>query len=402
MSQYCDSATVAREVVTQARAVLDHVAERHGVPAFLASGSLLGAAQNGRLASYSSGVDLAYVSRYNVPVDVTRELFRVARCLRTAGYDVEVRSGAQVRIDVTLPDETTRPVQLAAYHRRDGWLFGPPSLAVHSLDLLPLDEIELEGARFPAPSDVERFVEAEFGAGWRSPDAMFRQAPSPRARRLLTGWFGAVQRHRVHWDRLYDGAYGVEPPTAPSAFARWVAPQLPRAATVVDVGAGNGRDLVHFAQVGHPVIGLDYSAAAIRSCADLLKYSGLAGTVQRCNLYDLRDVVAVGAGLSRRARPLAVYARLLLHAVDGQGRQNFWRLAAMALRGGGRLYLEFEPDPAHAGHVFDDHARWRVDIEEVEAAVTAHGGQVVHTERSTGLAPYKFEDPTICRLVAEW
>ena len=38
----------------------------------------------------------------------------------------------------------------------------------------------------------------------------------------------------------------------------------------------------------------------------------------------------------------------------------------------------------------------------VQAEIEANGGRVVHREAGTGLAPFRTEDPHVCRIVATW
>ena len=46
-------------------------------------------------------------------------------------------------------------------------------------------------------------------------------------------------------------------PTTPSPFATWVADRLEPRQHILDVGCGNGRDSVYFAEQGHRVTALD-------------------------------------------------------------------------------------------------------------------------------------------------
>jgi hypothetical protein len=121
------------------------------------------------------------------------------------------------------------------------------------------------------------------------------------------------------------------------------------------------------------------------------------------NFYDLREVLATGVRLSRTKEPVDLYARFTMHAMDEVGRDNVLRLAAMALRRGGLLFLEFRtPDDAERPHVFGNHRRYYLAPEDVVGQIVAAGGHVVAREEGTGLAPLDGEDPAVCRIVASW
>jgi SAM-dependent methyltransferase len=376
-----------------------------GLSAFLAFGTLLGAVRDGHLIGHDNDVDVAYLSDHHHPVDVIREIFRVARALRERGWRVLTRSGGFVTVLVKQDDGTLRNIDVYACFELDGYLYATdsvrariPTSAIH-----PLGTITLEGRPFPAPAQPEQLLAAGYGEGWKVPDPSFRYELAPEVSRRFLGWLGPPDpKHIAHWRQFYGPGGDGSLPTHPSAFAYWVAEREAGPGLVVDVGAGNGRDALWFAEQGRQVIGFDYTNVALAR-ARKRRPEHVAAQFVVLNLYDLRHALLWGARLARRSEPRIIYARMVIDALEDDGRQNFWRLAQMALRGGGRLYLEFRTDEdAAAFHEFGDHWRHYLRPESVIAEIESRGGAIVHEERGHGRAIFRGEDPHVCRLVVTW
>jgi hypothetical protein len=89
--------------------------------------------------------------------------------------------------------------------------------------------------------------------------------------------------------------------------------------------------------------------------------------------------------------------------MEPTGRENVLRLSSMSLRRGGLLFLEFRTRrDRHREHVFEDHPRRFLAPDEVQAEIERAGGRLLYRAAGQGLAPFRDEDPHICRIVATW
>lgn len=399
-----DEGSVLDELMDHTEGILASLRDTAGVPAFIAYGTLLGAVRNGRLIGHDNDLDLAYVSRHSYPVDVIREAFRVERALIADGWNVRRGSGARMNVRLDLADGSTRFVDVFTAHWVEGVLYIPQDTGFRLPEetILPLTTVELLGRQVPAPRDYEALLAATYGEGWRTPDPSFRYHTPDWLARRIGGWFGGLRTHRKQWDTFY-AAHRSSLPTKPSRFARWVAANYPSDRPLVDLGAGNGRDARWFARKhGRDVTALDYSIGTMRR-AERRTATATEVDYQVLNLYDSRGVLALGTRLSRQQPPADLYARFLLHALEEDGRDNVLRLASMALRGGGRLFLEFRTEAdQHLPHHFNQTGRRYVDPDAVVEQIRARGGRVLHRRAGTGLAPFRGEDPHVCRIVATW
>ncbi|GAB2456239.1 methyltransferase domain-containing protein [Jatrophihabitans fulvus] len=380
-----------------------------GVDAFLAFGGLLGAVREGRLIGHDIDLDLGYLSRHTTPTDAIRESYGLERTFRRAGWRTWRFSGLDFK--VLAPGLTTaaRWIDVFGGFVTGGTFYLMPNVAAPAaqVGILPLGTIELEGRTLPAPARPETLLEATYGAGWPVPDPSFTfEVPRLTARRLQ-GWTRSSVANRNHWLPFYGSAKRRNVPEEPSLFARAVDLHEPDGSLLVDIGCGTGRDAVWFASRGRAVRGYDYVPSAVNVATAAARRSGLAAADRprfaTLNLYDARQVLTTGALLGREDRPLALYARFLLHALNDQGRANLFRLAGMSLRRRGRLYLEFRvAAPSGGAYAFGHHFRRPLDADQVGNEITGTGGRVEHVEQAHGLAPFGDEDPYVCRMVATW
>lgn len=399
-----DSEELTGELVDKSVQLMDAV-HAAGLPAFVCYGTLLGAVREGRFIGHDNDVDLAFLSSFEHPADVVREGFRVERALREGGWAVRRGSGVRLNVPLELSDGSTRFVDVFTAHWTEGRLYIPSDLG-HEVPrevILPLSTVRLHGRDVPAPARPEELLRVTYGDAWRVPDPSFR-FESPRIlKRRLNGWFGGLSTGRKRWDAFAATALSALP-HEPTQFARWVAEQYPSDHPLVDLGAGTGRDSVWFADAGRRVIAVDYAPTALR------KYLGrhARGTgpdveVRVLNLYDLRSVLALGATLSRTEVPVDLYARFTLHALTWHGREHVFRLASMALRRGGHLFLEFRTvEDRDLPHHFEGGPRRFLRPEQVRRRIEHHGGRVVHQHEGRGLAEFEEEDPHVCRMIAAW
>jgi hypothetical protein len=367
-----------------------------GIEAFPAYGTLLGAVREGRLIGHDSDADLGYVSRHEHPFEVIRESFAIQRRLAAAGYAITRYSGAAFKVDVLEGDGSVRGLDVFGGFLTHGnlYLMGEVGQPFEREWIFPLGSCTLEGRTLPAPADPGRMLAAMYGPGWRVPDPAFHFETTRSTVRRLNGWFRGTRVLRDDWERRYSTRRHRMPRPGRSSLAEYVVDQEGVPAQLVDIGAGRCRDAYWFAQQGSSVTAYDYvptaSVAVQRAAAD----EELDLTVRRLNLLEWRSTFGEGARLAHTTGPRTLVARHLADATTRFGRDSLWRLASMALRDGGRLYVELWTGGGEAG------PRERaVPLARVVEELGRHGADIVHK--------HEFEAPGesgrgIGRLVAQW
>jgi hypothetical protein len=393
------------EIMDALEQVMHDLTEKCGLQTYLMYGCLLGAIRDGHMIGHDSDADVAYLSAHTHPFDIIRECTTAIRAMKRLGWKVVKMSGANFKVWVPLPDGRRCGIDVfGSFHIGDTfYVTGSLTGKLDRSALLPFGTVTLEGREVTAPAKPEEVLAFTYGPEWRVPDPAFHFDHDPVDVHRMDAWFRAPRRRLRFWHDFYKSPDAARVPTEPSRFAPWAHQRMSPDDTVLDVGAGNGRDAAYFAAEGHRVTALDFTTLALARTRD--KREKAAGTVhvRSFNLEDLRSVLVTGARFAHRPGVRQVYARGLLDTLGPSGRDNFWRFASMVQRRGGETFLEFRtPRSRRDTKHFGAHQRTYVDPATVEREVAAYGGTVVHRETGRDLAPLGSENPHIARLVVRW
>lgn len=369
-----------------------------GIDAFVCYGTLLGLVRDGGLIPHDDDADLAYLSRYDHPADVYRESLVIERALRAAGYDVTRHSGGHLQLEFRRRDGLDHHIDLFTAFRTGDRTYLCFQLGVPHLDLSGRAELQALGRTFAVPVEAEQLLTATYGPSWRVPDPSFTFTTPHGTRARLHAWFGEFNMQRDYWQDFYSSNAVERVPADPSPFARWVLDRTDPSTPLLDVGTGTARDARFFAASGRRLVGGDYSSEAIERARKLSANEGWSADFDVVNLNDL---TSVGSFVSRLDWSLGwhLYARFLIHAIDDEARANLWTLAGSVARRGGECWFEFRTQrDADAAHVFGEHYRRYLSLDEVTGELADRGLAVMEHVEGQGLAPYGVEDPWVARL----
>ncbi|MCX6401960.1 MAG: hypothetical protein NTX33_18760 [Propionibacteriales bacterium] len=370
--------------------------EELGIAAFPAYGTLLGAVREGTFLGHDSDADLGYVSSYTTPVDVMRESFELQRKVVDRGFATHRYSGGAFRIDVAEADGSVRGLDLFGGFHDHGTLFllGEVGVPFETEWLYPFGTCTLMGREFQCPARPEKLLEAMYGASWRVPDPAYKFETPETVVNRFNSWFRGSSVWRRDWERKLGGTALTPPPATPSGLARVLAAEVAPGTRVLDVGAGRGRDALWFARQGFEAIAYDFVPRGARGAVKAAEEEGLPFESRSLNLTEWRSTLSESARISRVPGPNVILARHVFDATNKVGRDALGRFAAVALRGGGRLYADVWTgggDPAFGLRP--------LSLERLVEVVESHGGTVISTMHYDVGA----ERPrAIGRLVAEW
>ena len=377
-----------------------------GVEAFLAYGTLLGAVREGRLLGHDSDADLGYVSRYDAPVDVMRESFRLQARLAEGGYQTQRYSGAAFKVKVAEADGSIRGLDVFGGFLRDGMLYlmGEIRTPFREEWVFPLGRALLEGRSFPVPADPDRLLAATYGKQWRTPDPAFHFETPASTYRRLNGWFRGIRPDRPLWDRTYR----YRPQAAswePSDLARDAFAEHGADATYVDVGCGLGVDARWLGDQGATAWGLDHVPEAYRVAAEETEAAGRTH-YRYLNLLELRSVLSTGALVARSPGPRVLLGRHVVDVLTPAARHNLYRFAGMTLRDGGDLHLEFLTRRGNDRYAARHHLRSR-QPQRIAAELERAGATIRHRSILLASGPEAGREADvvpsrICRMVASW
>ncbi len=219
----------------------------------------------------------------------------------------------------------------------------------------------------------------------------------------LNGWFRGIRVLRSEWERKHSSNRDKQVPRKPSGLAEFVVAREGVPAHLVDLGAGRGGDALWFARQGAAVTALDFAPRGAMAAKRAADRAGHELDVREVNLLSLRSTLAEGTRLAHLRGPRTIVANHLADATVAAGRSGAWRLCEMALRDGGRLYLEFWA--GEAGRRDESQLVAPVPAEVVVAELEQRGAVIVHREKTQVETSGRTGRPgqrTTARLVAQW
>jgi SAM-dependent methyltransferase len=395
---------VTAELAERTREVIEIVREECGLEAWMAFGTLLGAARTGGAIGHDSDSDLLYLSEQPTLAGINLECYAIKRALSRRGLQAMVKSGSFVTVLFPGSDGAPLGIDVYACFYVDGVLHETATLRapIPRTAILPLRSMEFEGLELPAPADPDVLLAASYGPGWQTPDPSFRHEPDKGTVARFEGWFGNMMTARRGWESWWHDRQELAPV---SGLAQRVIDDHPEPVSVLEIGAGNGSDAVWMARHGHRVNAFDFARRSFQEANRVTLEEGLPVRFGPSNLYDLRDALTLAALQLRRPRPArVVMARFVLGSVHPRGLEAFWRLTATTLRGGGRVYLELPAEPSPDGEDPRRHypLQFAVEIDDVRARLAALGARVVVAERARRPSPDEGRDRPSWHVVAEW
>ncbi|CAH1202369.1 UbiE/COQ5 methyltransferase family protein [Candidatus Nitrotoga sp. BS] len=191
-----------------------------------------------------------------------------------------------------------------------------------------------------------------------------------------------------YWNEFYLANRAVR---EPSSFARHVEDRyFQRGTTLLELGCGNGRDAIFFAEKEKQVSALDLSLKSIQSLSAM-------------NVKNAEFFYQDFSQLSDFKNFDYVYSRFTLHSIDDESENMVFQQLPKVLKSGGLFLLEARSlkDEKLAKTFGTDHFRRYLDYEATVNKIERLNFKVLEKIESQGLSPYKEEDPFLMRIVAK-
>lgn len=198
-----------------------------------------------------------------------------------------------------------------------------------------------------------------------------------------------------HWDSYYGTTVGT---LTPSPFALAAAELVPESSDVLEIGCGNGRDSSFLSKLGHRVVAIDASPAAVDLCRR--EHADTTATFHAGVMSDFSADWAKSFDV--------LYSRFVIHAMTEAEEIALLRDARDVLRPGGLLLIECRSinDPlARQGEVLSPteriagHYRRFIVLEDFRDRLESEGFVVEEVLESDGLARHGDENPVVIRAV---
>lgn len=203
-----------------------------------------------------------------------------------------------------------------------------------------------------------------------------------------------------YWASFYSAKSRGGSLMPPSQFAAFVAQEIEPTGVIFDVGCGNGRDSLFFAEMGFKVVSLDASQDAIRFVEEKAKER---------NLDNIKFVVSDIKGPKLREtidqlakRKVCIYARFFLHAINLDEQTVFLQVLSDTLKSGSRLTFEYRiTEDQYLEKDAPPHFRRYQSAESLNAQLRDLGFKEIYAIEGQGFAKYKSDDAIVARCIFE-
>lgn len=182
----------------------------------------------------------------------------------------------------------------------------------------------------------------------------------------------------------------------PSDFAKFITKYITPGDTLIDLGCGNGRDTVYFAENNIKAIGID-------NCTDLI-YKLNSNNLHNNVEYVVGDLGNLSADISK---PTHCYSRFSLHAIDDTAEDKL--ITWVANNTQKYFFIETRSDKDRLKDKTADHYRRFINLNALLFKLIYADFDIIYAELSNGFSKYHAyynvddneTDPILIRIVAK-
>lgn len=199
-----------------------------------------------------------------------------------------------------------------------------------------------------------------------------------------------------YWNQYYQGNPHIE---KPSLFAQIVLKQMKKGRNLLELGCGNGRDSLFFAENGLNVTAIDASDKAIEILQDKCE---LGNVCFICDDFVCSPTIFTG-------QYDYCYSRFSLHAINAQQEKEVIHNVYESLKTGGQFFIEVRSvndDIYGLGqkigehtYIYDGHFRRFAVKNDLERSLKAEGFIIIYSEEKRDFAPFGDNNPPIIRII---
>lgn len=194
-------------------------------------------------------------------------------------------------------------------------------------------------------------------------------------------------------------------PTNASTFAEFILPKLSENKNLIELGCGNGRDSIYFAQNNLNVIAVD-------QVEDEMNYLNENHKEDNINFVcdDFTDLINTGSDLIKNTVFDYVYSRFTFHSINEvkEDRTLDWIESNLCEEGYFLLEARSMNDPMFKqGKVlsetenFTTHYRRYMDLDKIINKLESRNFEIMYKIEDNNLAVYKDDNPYVIRIIAK-
>jgi len=203
-----------------------------------------------------------------------------------------------------------------------------------------------------------------------------------------------------YWNSIYSNLKNIEKesPFATFIYNDYLSSNAEK--TLIELGCGSGRDSMFFAKNKINVTAVDISKIAV----DKLNKR------KAPNLKAFCDDFSAPLALYERMYDYC-YSRFTIHSINSLQETNTIKNAYHTLKNDGLFFIEVRSindsifglgeKISHNEYIYNNHYRRFIDIDELKEKLKCFGFKIIFELEDINLAPYKDENPSIIRIIAQ-
>ena len=203
-------------------------------------------------------------------------------------------------------------------------------------------------------------------------------------------------RDSMYWNEFYRK----HKEFSPSLFAQSLVDKLEEGKYLLELGCGNGRDSLFFANNGVYVTAIDASEPAISYLKDSKAHE---------NMLFICDDFVKSEPIYQRQYDY-IYSRFTLHAISEREEHRLLNNVTKALKANGKLFIEARSihDEIFGmgqmveknAYIYNDHFRRFIDMDELKSKLVERGFSILYAEESDEFSPTEDSKPMLIRMIA--
>lgn len=201
-----------------------------------------------------------------------------------------------------------------------------------------------------------------------------------------------------YWNSYYEKKLA---PADATNFAKAMYTHMEKGKSLLELGCGNGRDSIFFAENGINVTAIDASDVVI---------AHLQKTNNKNNIWFVCDDF-VKAALMKTSQYDYIYSRFTLHAIRAKQQEQLLENVFASLKKGGLFFIEARSvnDDLYGkgemieknAYFYNNHFRRFIELDVLCSELENCGFTVISSEEKTGFAECKSENPPIIRVICK-
>ena len=210
----------------------------------------------------------------------------------------------------------------------------------------------------------------------------------------------ALENTRNFWNKFYSENIELN---KPSPFVIWLTKNyIINKSSILELGCGNGRDSFYLCSLNHSVCAIDASVTAISINNDKNTFNTLKFIELNMDNLNRKENKKLFSKFN------VIYSRFFLHAVPEHTENEIFKFCNDNLNIGDLVAHEFRTtkdplfdsgDSISSYEKYTDHYRRFIEVNTFINKIDPTVWDTLFLTESSGLAPYKEQDPVVCRIV---